>query len=160
MFSTVDARAARYLKLYLVTETDLIPVEVPSALRKRANQLRAAPSETKLRDFATRLLELKWYNQRLHREAIAQQLLETDSNHVDPLLLTNSSSSPQNAPSQFQGPDFRAISPQDDNARHFQPLETRGVRVELWRYQFVSRHASLHGRKHLEIEIARTKSTP
>ena len=78
MFSTVDARAARYLKLYLVTETDLIPVAVPSALRKRANQLRAAPSETKLRDFATRLLELKWYNQKLHREAIKQQLLETD----------------------------------------------------------------------------------
>ena len=160
MFSTVDSRAARYLKVYLVTERDLIPVAVPPTLRKRANQLRAAPSETKLRDFATRLLELKWYNQRQHRKAIARQVLETDANHVDPRLLTNSSSSPQNVPSQIQGPDFRAINPQDDNARHFQSVETQGVRVELWRYQFVSRHATLHGRKHLEIEIARSKSAP
>ena len=152
MFSTVDARAARYLKLYLVTENGEVPVRLPASLRKRANRLRAAPSEEKLRSLAQRLVSYEWYSERQRWASVATSIDGQTTQPPDRETPLDPSEVIPVAGAGAADGDLKAVSPQEAAARHFPTFQPQGVRVELWRYRFDSRPAMLLGQKYLETE--------
>lgn len=60
MFSTIDGKDARIIKVWLLTDRGRVPVTIPKWLEKRADECRAAPSAAGLDDLAARLAELAW----------------------------------------------------------------------------------------------------
>ena len=45
MFSTVDTRGARFLRLFLVHDDERLSIDVPSPMKKLSRELRAAPDQ-------------------------------------------------------------------------------------------------------------------
>lgn len=60
MFSTVDTRSARFLRIYVETDGRWYPVRLPKSLDKLGEELRAAPSRPAAQRLADQLLALDW----------------------------------------------------------------------------------------------------
>ncbi|QDU26321.1 hypothetical protein ETAA8_13990 [Anatilimnocola aggregata] len=74
MFSTIDGENARSVRCWLVTEQGERALELPAELTKRADELRAAPSQDSLQYLATRLSKRQWIDPVLAHEQLAALL--------------------------------------------------------------------------------------
>jgi hypothetical protein len=160
MFSTVDERTARYVRMYLVTPSGDLPVRVPKSWQKRLTEIQAAPSQAGLDGLAERLATLQWRDPRQQWEAIGLNLaaLPPDSAVAGPQLhpannLTCIPDPPFGMPLDVEPlPDGSAL----DGAAPDGALAVTAVRLELWRFDFDSKTRMLQGRKHLEATARKT----
>lgn len=80
MFSTTDTLSARYCKVYLLTEDEVVPAAVPQWLRSHAEKLQAEPMLDRLDYLADRLAQQTWVEEgKLQREKLAPFLSDSDT---------------------------------------------------------------------------------
>src|SRR5262245_55806147 len=60
MFSTVDSRAARFLRIYVSTADGEVPVEVPRQLQSFASEIRSIPTRDRVTQLAYALAQTTW----------------------------------------------------------------------------------------------------
>ena len=60
MFSTVDSPGARFLRIYLIRETEEIPVLVPRGMSRLSREVRTVPTRGRLQNLAARLGRETW----------------------------------------------------------------------------------------------------
>ena len=152
MFSTVDTRGSRYLRVYLITERERIPVEVPRWLRKRVTELRAAPSQEKLDGLAERLAKLTWGNGDAHWQAVAVLANGRAGRPLDRAALhpaQNETGTPW-----FHKPGrrtpIRPLPNSGDDSCERGIIQFHSLRAELWHYTYNADRNRLEG----ELQIA------
>ncbi|MCO6458158.1 MAG: hypothetical protein J5I93_22870 [Pirellulaceae bacterium] len=153
MFSTIDERAARYLRCYLVTADGEIPVAIPSRWEKRVTVLRAAPNQSQLDELAADLAAQPWRDARQHWEAIAVGLaMQSGPRPVEAGDLHPSGLRPEIPSPPFGSP--LEVEPAAGSDPAGPRLAVQSVRVELWRFEYDSATRRLRGRKSLAAEAA------
>lgn len=60
MFATVDSPGARFLRIYLVTESGRIPTTIPTSLRDASRELRTLPTAEHATELARKLAAGTW----------------------------------------------------------------------------------------------------
>jgi len=60
MFSTLDKPQSRFVRVYLISGQDEIPVEIPESINKFVKKMQAAPSQSQLESIGSRLATLSW----------------------------------------------------------------------------------------------------
>lgn len=142
MFSTVDSRGTRFLRVYLVTMDGELPVEIPSRLNKRASNLRAAPSQEKLTDLAERLARYQWIDGNLKQHRIATNVmreLEINSDiAVDAGSLHRVTAFPLVRTAAITGQESRvqAVGEGSKSTVSSDQIDVKSIRIELWKYDF------------------------
>jgi hypothetical protein len=138
MFSTVDSPSARFLRVYLMSDSGEVPVLIPSEVRELSQKIRVMPSKQRLEELTDALRNGTW----VHLTVVSA------SQHYHDLLRAAGEKYQDSADDiQFQtkdGPariDFEEMQlvrmlgkdegPSDDEA-----LVVTGARVEVWRYFF------------------------
>lgn len=159
MFSTVDSRGTRFLRVYLVTPDGEIPVEIPSRLNKRASNLRAAPSQEKLTDLARRLARHQWIDGNLKQHRIATNVLGeleiTSDIAVDAGSLHRVTALPPARPAAITGQESRvqAVGERSKLTVSSDRVDVKSVRIELWRYDFHPAQSQLRSYKAFEASF-------
>lgn len=120
MFSTVDKRQARFVRCYLVTPRREVPVRLPEHLNTYVLQLRARPTASNVESLAEYLAEATWIE------------VSTDSTREGSVEEAQTPPPPVH---------YRYLPPYESSDRPRATVEA--VRVEVWRYRFVSRPFSL-----------------
>lgn len=113
MFSTVDKRQARFVRCYLVTPTDEVLVRMPRHLHTYVERLRALPTRERVEQLAGALARSTW----------------VEAEDRPELPASSDSSTPAGT--------YRYLPPSETSEQPEAPVEA--VRVEVWRYEFVSR---------------------
>lgn len=166
MFSTVDTREARFLKVFLLVDGREIPVVPPKWLEKRGEEVSAAPSEAAVADFAERMAKLDWLDREGRWKQIAGRASGAASSHVygAELLAPPALSADAKRPlPQFEPgprPDIEAARPAEAAREAAYRVDFRAVRVELWRYRFDAGTSLLSGTKTIAVERPRTSGKP
>jgi len=127
MFSTVDTRGARFLRLFLVRQggENRIPIETPEPLQKLARELQAAPDAARFERFAQRLATFQWLDRRQRQRRLSLGTQEISSNPLEPLGRAPQPSELLALPSGGQVPENESVLSGYD-----------AVSIELWRYVF------------------------
>jgi len=115
MFSTVDKRQARFVRCSVITPQDTVRVQMPGHLNTYVERLRARPTRTRTELLAQYLADATWIEAALDSSGSAT---------------TRSESPSPTSP-------YRFLPTHETSERPRVPVE--GVRVEVWRYRFVSR---------------------
>jgi hypothetical protein len=166
MFSTVDSRGARFLRLYLTTAEGDVPVEVPPSMQPLARELRSIPTRDHLLRFAQQLAGATWvpydyatFEATLH-SSDQPALMVSDENDLTP---GNSTTVPNDqptdemnsAPASRNQPRFRVKEVYEPDPESGDIVQFSTVRVELWRYTFDSRNRQVKAYKFLETTVER-----
>ena len=161
MFSSVDTRATRYLRIYLMTDGGSIPVELPSRLRYAGNELRTAPAQEKIDDLAVLLARFQWHDTETQWRRIASSTAQSprgqpaDSNW----LMRNDSRYPHD---DWTQPGMKStvepLARHQNSQESHRTIDFNSVRVELWRYEFRADRGQLNAKKFLEADCARNAS--
>ena len=114
MFSTVDKRQARFVRCSLVLPGDTARIQLPDHLHTYVQRLRARPTPHRVESLAQYLADATW-------------VATVDS--AERTFGRSTASSPR--------PEYRYRPPYESSERPAAPVEA--VRVEVWRYRFVSR---------------------
>jgi hypothetical protein len=117
MFSTVDSRNARFLRIHLLAEGKETAVQLPRTAQVLAREIRSLPTTQRLQRLADTLAALSW---------------------VRPPAMGNQTPAAGEAGST---PDRLRPRAKDDPEAAGVPIS--GVKVELWRYTFDTRNAVL-----------------
>lgn len=112
MFSTVDKRQARFVRCTLITSEEEARVRLPNHLHTYVERLRARPTPARVRSLAQYLADATWI------EIPSDSLKSTDA-------ATDSS------------PRYRYLPSHASSDHPRVPVDA--VRVDVWRYRFVSR---------------------
>jgi hypothetical protein len=138
MFSTVDSPSARFLRVYLMSDSGEVPVLIPSEARELAQKVRVLPSKQRLEELTDTLRNGTW----VHLTVVSA------SQHYHDLLRAAGEEYQDSADDiQFQaqdGPariDFEEMKlvrmlGKDEGPSDDEPLVVTGARVEVWRYFF------------------------
>ena len=60
MFTTVDSPSARFLRVYLTSESGEVPVLIPRELKKLSQKVRVMPSKERLEELVDKLRKGTW----------------------------------------------------------------------------------------------------
>jgi hypothetical protein len=113
MFSTVDKRQARFVRCSLRTPEDTARVRLPEHLHRYVERLRARPTPTRVESLAQYLARATWIKSDSSRD------VDTARNATVP------------------PPQYRFLPSYETSDRP--AVTVVAVRVEVWRYRFVSR---------------------
>lgn len=138
MFTTVDSPSARFLRVYLMSDSGEVPVLIPSELRKLSQKVRVMPSKPRLEELTGALRNGTW----VHLTIVSA------SQHYHDLLRAAGEEYQDSADDiQFQTQDsptsidfekmqlVRMLGP-DERLSDDKPFKVTGARVEVWRYLF------------------------
>lgn len=125
MFSSVDTLDARFLRVYVETATEVVPVEPPPHMTADVTRVRAMPSQAGLDQLANRLAGLVWLDVRVRAAQLQSSIDQDEFVHGDPEKFAPKSTSKVVALRREQG----AASPEAI-------VPVRAVRLELWRQSF------------------------
>lgn len=114
MFSTVDSPGARFLRLRLLTEVGILPVQTPAVLRDDVDRLRTMPSEPAMLAFGRQLATGTWYVEQPAAGGAPERAEATPQRAAQIAMLKPGERLPAGA----------------------RVLPVRQVQVELWRYRF------------------------
>jgi hypothetical protein len=149
MFSTTDGENARFVRCWLLTAEQALPLEIPPELNKKVAELKAAPHADGVRDLAQRLAQRTW----IDPQAAQQRLVEhwQQGNHARPLsadqlqrLRSEPSASPAKPTSLPRTGPLVAAAKSDRTAV---AIPWDAIRVELWKYEFPAGTHQLHARQ-------------
>jgi hypothetical protein len=130
MFSTVDVPTARFFRLYLATDEGEIPAPLPATLAISFREVQTLPTEAGLRRLAGQLAAATWAVPDLPRIEL-ERVTEAPETGLE-------AGRPWSA-----GGGFPVVAPLpvpllagEELPGGLTRLDTRGVRLELWRYRF------------------------
>lgn len=141
MFSTLDKPQSRFVRVYLISGQDEIPVEVPESISKFVKKMQAAPSQAQLESIGSRLATLSWKDDlcwwqkvsdqwnRDHEDSTAGRFSEQD---LQNLTVSSATASLPRGSKRVLKSIGSTNPPQA--ADEFVPYHS--VRVELWRVSF------------------------
>jgi hypothetical protein len=163
MFSTVDSPAARFLRIFLITKNEEIPILLPPDMNTTAQQVRTIPTEAGLRNIARYVSRGQW---------VAYQMDSAVDHYRD--LLSKYSAADGDLTRHDQIPDRNAVTAADrkvidfGEARilrrlqvgesvspHNPPIEFTKVRAELWMIKFDAQTSQLRAARVFEITVDR-----
>lgn len=162
MFSTVDSSEARFLRIYLVTEVDEIPILVPDSLNPLARKARTIPTLQNLTGLGQHLAQGTWVPyefvsamQRYQNLHAGDEAFPDTSATGD--ISTGMMSVVESEPTiSLEGLDlFRMVEPGEAEPPPGSALEFTSVRVELWKYRFDNQTLTLIALPHSEVTVAR-----
>lgn len=130
MFSTVDAPKARFLRLYLETGEGDVPVPPPASLARPLREVQTLPTEARLDRLARQLAAATWAVPDLPRVDL-ERVEETPES-----TLEEGGPLPPGIATPVVAPVPLLLLAGEEVPAGFTRIETRGVRVELWRYRF------------------------
>lgn len=137
MFSTVDAPKARFLRLYLETPAGDVPVPPPADLARSFREVQTLPTERRLDRLAGRLAAATWAVPDLPRVEL-ERVDETPE-----ATLEEGGPQPSGIATPVLAPVPLLLLTGEEVPAAFTPIETRAVRVEVWRYRFEPEGARL-----------------
>ena len=123
MFSTVDKRQARFVRYVLVTPEGEARVRPPEHLHTYVERLRARPTSSRVESLAQYLANATWVR----------------------TLPDSSGRAATRGPTSDSGPRYRFLPSHETSDRPRATVDS--VRVEVWRYRFVSRPRGLEANK-------------
>ena len=156
MFTTVDSPSARFLRIYLISATDEVPVLVPRKLRKQSNKARVLPSMDRLATLVERLHEGTW---------VPLTMVSASQHYQDLLRAAGDEYLGSADDIQYQSRDSTAyldfadiklyrMLDEDEPLSTDKPLNITGVRVEVWNYRFDREELVLRAVKLAEMSSA------
>ncbi len=137
MFSTVDAPKARFVRLYLETPGGEVPVPPPADLARSFRELQTLPTERRLARLATQLAAATWAVPDLPRVEL-ERVEETPE-----ATLEEGGPQPSGIATPVLAPVPLLLLAGEEVPAGFTPIDTRAVRVEVWRYHFEPEGARL-----------------
>jgi hypothetical protein len=159
MFSTVDSPAARFLRIYLVTDDGEIPVLIPDAYQEAARKLCTVANLREAKELLAALAGTNWVGLRLvsavdYYRYLLQRLVDGDqaANRLRELKQRSNLFAPSIEPNTINF--VRALRPDEVLDEQLEQVEVERVRVELWRYRFDQHQLTLDASKLLTIEQA------
>lgn len=137
MFSTVDAPKARFLRIHLETPDGEVPVPLPASLARPIREVQTLPTERRLHRLARQLAAATWAVPDLPRVDLERVKATPESTLEEGGPLPPGIATPVVAPVPL------LLLAGEEVPAGFTRIETRGVRVELWRYRFEPEAARL-----------------
>ncbi len=155
MFTTVDSPSARFLRVYLSSESCEVPVLIPSQLAKLSHQVRAMPSRPRLEALARALRDGTWVHLTMvsasrHYQDLLRAAGDEYRDSADDIRFR------QDRPTSIDFEQMqlvRMLGP-DERLSDDKPVRVTGVRVEVWRYLFDREALVLRGGKITEYSTA------
>jgi hypothetical protein len=137
MFSTVDAPKARFLRLFLETPEGEVPVPPPASLARSLREVQTLPTARRLSRLVTQLAAATWAVPDLPRVELerVEQTPETTLEEGGP--------QPHGISTPVVAPVPLLLLAGEQVPAGFTPIETRAVRVEVWRFRFEPERARL-----------------
>lgn len=151
MFSTVDSPAARFVRIYLITDHDEIPLMMPSELSAQAQEVRTIPTRDRLRGIADRISSSQWVPYQLDSAVERYHgLISTNLHNRDAQSIAANRAQQINLGA---ANILRMARPGENPSPRNPPIEFRRVRAELWMIKFDSQTAQLRAAKFLEVTV-------
>jgi hypothetical protein len=158
MFSTVDDESARFVRCYLVTDDDEIPLPVPPAAEKFVAELRAAPTQARLDELARRLAgqSWRWRNERQGREAAA--IAAADGSKITSAVFQADAKPADHADTSQKsaGASKHILEPIPRDAARRDAVAFTGVRIQCLKYHYDARGRVLAAKELLSARTQRT----
>ncbi|MFT5523237.1 MAG: hypothetical protein ACI9G1_003225 [Pirellulaceae bacterium] len=154
MFSTVDARTARFVRAYLVTETGEIPVDIPDQMKKRETEFRAAPQKSQLDLLATELANFRWYSPEMRWRKIATQHANHSPDSVaDRDILYPSKLLALTDRKQLLGERWKIAATRGRRAEKVDSaaIPVKAIRLEYWKYHYDKSNNQLVAEKQFDV---------
>lgn len=163
MFSTVDAPAARFLRAYLLRDSEEIPVMIPRGLQPFAAEVRTLPHPRSLRLLAEKLAGGTWVPYRF--TTAVQRYLDgsgaPDLSELPDRDQTGVALGSDDRPIVFGDVPLLRMLPREEALRlRTEAMAFAGIRVELWRYKFDAGSARLVASLALKATVERTRPSP
>jgi hypothetical protein len=162
MFSTVDSPAARFLRVYLVTDDGEIPVMIPPGLGARAQEVRTIPTRGRLRSIAEGVARGEWVPYRLdsaaerYRDLISKYEGAPDSPSQDVHSPADADRARPAEPIDFGNAKILWMLERSERASPVNPpVEFRSVRAEVWMIKFDAQTSQMRATKFLEVTVER-----
>lgn len=130
MFSTVDAPKARFLRLYLETAAGEVPVPPPAGLARSFRAVQTLPTERRVARLATQLAAATWAVPDLPRVELERVEQTPEASLEEGGPQAPGISTPVVAPVPL------LLMAGEELPAGFTPIDSRAVRVEVWRYRF------------------------
>jgi hypothetical protein len=137
MFSTVDAPKARFLRLFLETPEGEVPVPPPASLARSLREVQTLPTARRLSRLVTQLAAATWAVPDLPRVEL-ERVEETPET-----TLEEGGPQPHGISTPVVAPVPLLLLAGEPVPAGFTPIETRAVRVEVWRFHFEPERARL-----------------
>jgi len=156
MFSTVDSPSARFLRVYLMSDSGEVPVLIPSEVRELSQKVRVMPSKQRLEELADTLRNGTWVHLSVvsaaqHYHDLLRAAGEQYQDSADDIQFQT-----QDGPARIDFKEMQLVRMlgKDEGPPDDEPLVVTGARVEVWRYFFdrealvlralkIAEHASL-----------------
>jgi hypothetical protein len=162
MFSTVDSPAARFLRVYLVTDDEEVPVLLPSGLSASAQEARTIPTRGRLRSIAEGVARGEWVPYRLdsaaerYRDLISRYEGVPDSPRQDAHSPADADRARPAEPIEFGNAKILRMLERGERASPVNPpVEFRSVRAEVWMIKFDAQTSQMRATKFLEVTVER-----
>lgn len=137
MFSTVDSPSARFLRVYLRSDSGEVPVLVPDEVRRLSQQVRVMPSKQRLEELTEALRRGTWVHLTMvsasqHYRNLLRAAGEAYQDSSDDIRLR------RDGPARiaFEGMQLVRMLGEDEEPSDDAPFPVTGARVEVWRYVF------------------------
>jgi hypothetical protein len=149
MFTTVDSPSARFLRVYLVTETGEVPVLMPRELNKLSHQVRVMPRVKRLAELTDRLRKGTWVPLTMvsasqHYQDLLRAAGDDYRDSADDIQYQVQNSTPY---LDFEDIQLVRMLGKNEPLSTDKPLKITGVRVEVWRYLFDQEELALRASK-------------
>jgi len=138
MFTTVDSPSARFLRVYLISETGEVPVLIPRKLRKLSHKVRVMPSKERLMKLSEKLREGTWVHLTMvsatqHYQNQLRAAGKEFQDSADNIQYQIQDSTPY---IDFEQLQLVRMLGEDEPLTTDKQLKVTGVRVEVWKYLF------------------------
>lgn len=163
MFSTVDSPAARFLRIYLVTQDEEIPILLSSDMNARAQKMRTIPTESGLRNIADDVSRVQWVGYQMnnavdHYHDLLSKYSAADGNlnRREQIRASNSVTETNNKVIDFgKAKIVRRLEMGESPSPHNPPITFTKVRAELWMIKFDAQASQLRATRVFEVTVDR-----
>ena len=147
MFSTVDSPGARFLKIYLISETGEIAVKAPNRLRRLDRIVRTVPTPKNLDLMAQELTRESWVRAPYPFLFYSQ---EKNAWQVENMTLSMAD---------IQGREVRIRAKHSEEPEFAlgHRVDYESLRVELWKFDYEKQDSTVRAKKHLETVLRRSE---
>lgn len=158
MFTTVDSPSARFLRVYLISDTGEVPVLIPRELKKLSQKVRVMPSKERMGELTNKLREGTW---------VPLTMVSATQHYQDLLRAAGSEYQDSADDIQYQAKnsvpyiDFEQIQlvrmlGEDEPFTTDKPLKIKAVRLEVWKYSFDRKELVLNASKIAQVSSEET----
>ena len=125
MFSTVNTRGSRFLRVYLAKGDQRYPIALPRPLQKYGHEFRAAPTAERCEQLAKRLASFRWLDDRWRQHRLASS------------AVVDGGQSPRLMDRFPHSEDLLAIAGHEEApSGELHVADCDSVWIELWHYSF------------------------